>query len=332
MTGMSPWNYGNYYMGNTTMQMMPFMMRKVERYAQRQAMGGGGGGGGFGGMPMMPMMPMMPCLPAAPMMAAATPLPMACNPLVQNMYPMASMNPTGFMSPSSFMSGLNSGPMPFRPPASIEFPSNVGMVMNLPFGASNPLFPMPSFGGFSPQFGAGGGLSCCCCYCSPAVSAPTVTYYPRPVCVPQACPVPVPVPVPIPNIQQVPVPRAVTVVAPPILAGGSQGFPMFAGSQLMPSQGMFAHGGMGPTTVMGSNRQSTVHSLADEQSSVTSKRSIPAIQSKDESRRLKAQRIASSLSNLGLDDQTHGKTRSRHHHRSHRTSSRTSIGDLKCQD
>ena len=204
MTGMSPWNYGNYYMGNTTMQMMPMMMRKVERYAQRQAMSGYGGGGGFGGMPMMPMMPMMPCLPAAPMMAAASPLPMACNPLVQNMYPMASMNPTGFMSPASFMSGLNTGPMPFRPPASIEFPSNVGMVMNLPYGSPNPMFPMPSFGGFSPQFGAGGGLSCCCCYCTPAISAPTVTYYPRPVCVPQACPVPVPVPVPIPNIQQVP--------------------------------------------------------------------------------------------------------------------------------
>ena len=325
MTGMSPWNYGNYYMGNTTMQMMPMMMRKVERYAQRQAMSGygGGGGGGFGGMPMMPMMPMMPCLPAAPMMAAASPLPMACNPLVQNMYPMASMNPTGFMSPASFMSGLNTGPMPFRPPASIEFPSNVGMVMNLPYGSPNPMFPMSSFGGFSPQFGAGGGLSCCCCYCTPAISAPTVTYYPRPVCAPQACPVPVPVPVPIPNIQQVPVPRAVTVVAPPIFAGGNQGFPMFGGSQLMPSQGMYTQGGMGPTMVMGSNRQSTINSLLDDHSSETSK---------DESRRLKAQRIASSLSKLGLDDRTHGKTRSKRsspcHIKHSRSSARHSTSDL----
>jgi hypothetical protein len=315
MSGMSPLNYGNYYMGNTTMQMMPFMMKKVAKYAQRQAMASMGGGGGGGFMPMMPMMPMMPCMPAscampmaAPMMAAVTPLPIAFNPLVQGMYPMASMSSGNCMTPASFMSAMNTGPMAYRPPPSFEFPSNVGMVMTLPYGSPNPLFSTPTFGGFSPQYNMGSGLSCCCCYCAPQCAPPAITYCPRPVSVPQPYPVPYPVPVPVPNIQQVPVPRQVSVVAPPIFAGGNQGFSVPAGAPLMQSQGMFTQGGLGQSMVMASHHQSTTSSLLSDHSSESSKRSTPIPNSIDPARRAKAQRIAASLSNLGLNNNERTRT------------------------
>ena len=294
---MSPMNYGNYYMGNTTMQLMPFMMRKVGKYNQQFGMGG------FGSMPMMPMMPMMPCLPAAaPMMAAATPLPIAFNPLIQGMYPMASMNTSSWMTPSSFMSALSTGPMAYRPPASFEFPSNVGMVMPMPFGNPNPLLSIPSFGGFAPQLGFGGGLSCSCCFCAPTACPPPISFFPRPVSIPQPYPVPYPAPVAIPNIQQVPVPRPVTVVAPPIIAGGNQGFPIPMNAPLMSSQGGFSQTAFGQTTVMAANRPSTSHSLLSEDSVDDVPRSRPKSFTVDPARRAKAQRIAASLSNLGLDN------------------------------
>jgi hypothetical protein len=301
---MSPWNYGNYYMGNTTMQMMPMMMRKVNQFSQMQGMNN------VGAMPMMPMLPMMPCLPAsfslpmvaAPMMAAASPLPVTFNPLMQGMYPMGSMNASSLMTPSSFMNAFTTGPMAYRPPASFEFPSNVSMVMPMPFGTPNPLFSMSSFGGFSPQYNLNGGLSCCCCYCSPTITAPPISFYPRPVSVPQPYPVPYPAPVPIPNIQQIPVPRPVSVVAPPIIAGANQAFPVPMGAPLIPSQGGFSQSNLGQISVMASNRKQTCDTLLTDRSDdkLTGRKSVNI--ASDPARRLKAQRIAASLSNLGVDN------------------------------
>ena len=246
------------------MQMMPNM------YGQSPAMSGFGGFGGFGGLNgfggfgdfggysfpspsySMPM--------AAPMMAAATPLPVAFNPLVQGMYPMVSPSPANWMSPSSFMSAISSGPMPYRPPA-FEFPSNVGMVMPIPYGTPNPFLSAAS-SSFNPSFNVGSGSwSCCCCFCMPAVCPPppppAITYYPRPVSVPQPYPVPCPVPVPVPNIQQVPVPREVCVVAPPIMADCNSALAAPAGAPLWPSQGVFTNPSAGQPMVMSSNNNST---------------------------------------------------------------------------
>ena len=138
MQNVAPWNYGNYYLGNTTMQMMPLMLRKVQEYGLAQAMATLRNGGILGGMaPVIPMIPpMMPM--GAPLMAAATPLPVAFSPLVHGMYPAASMSPVNWMAPSSFMSALTTGPMPYRPPG-FEFPSSVGMVMAIPYGTPNPM-------------------------------------------------------------------------------------------------------------------------------------------------------------------------------------------------
>lgn len=288
--GMSPWNYGNYYMGNTTMQMMPYMQRKVAKFAQRQAMGSMGSMGGFGGfpsMPSMPMMPMMPVMPMMPMMAAATPLPMACNPIVQNMYPMAPMN--------------------------YQYPSNVGMVMNMPYGLPNPLLAPSTFGGFFPQ-SFSSGMSCCCCFCMPAPAPPPVCYYPRPVSVPQPVPVPYPAPVPIPNIQQVPVPRPVTVVAPPIMAGSTPGCPIPAGAPLAASFGGLSRPGFGQQLVMHSKDTSTVDSLLTSTRSEKSKTESSA----DSARRARARKLAASLSNLGLDNTIPRKS-SKHRHNHHRS-------------
>lgn len=334
---MSPWNYGNFYMGNTTMQMMPYMQRKVAKYAAKQGMGMGMGMGGFGGfmpmmpmMPALPMMPMTPCLPAScsmpmasPMMAAATPLPIAFNPLVQGMYPMASMNAFNWMSPSSFMSALSSGPMAYRPPASMEFPSNINMIMPYPYGAPNPLLSPSCFGGFTPQYNFGGGISCCCTYCAPppVVAPPAITYYPRPVSVPQPCPVPCPVPVPIPNIQQVPVPRPVTVVAPPIVAGCNSGFPISAGSPLMPFQGGFTQGDFGQTLVMGSDENSTTQTLLKDETPEKPKRKPSVRKPIDQARHEKAQKLAASLSNLGLN--THFPAETTSSKNKHRTKLRS---------
>jgi len=342
MSGMSPWNYGNFYMGNTTMQMMPYMQRKVAKYALKQGMsslGGFGGGmpslGGFGGgmpmMPMLPMMPMMPCLPAScsmpmasPIIAAATPLPIAYNPIVQGMYPMVGMNSASWMTPSSFMSALTTGPMPYRPPASIEFPSNINMVMTLPYGTPNPLLCPPSFGGFSPQYNFGGGMSCCCCYCTPSACPPAISYYPQPVSVPQPVPVPYPVPVPIPNIQQVPIPRPVSVVAPPIIAGGNQSLSIPSGAPLLSSQGGFMQGGMNQQLVMASNQNSTTQTLLKDKTSEKFKRQTSTRKSIDQARRAKAQKLASSLSNLGLENSFPTKipsSRRKHRVKSNRISS-----------
>jgi hypothetical protein len=296
MSGMSPWNYGNFYMGNTTMQMIPYMKRKIAKFEAKMGMGGGC-------MPMMPCMPASCCMPmAAPMMAVAAPLPIAYNPLVQGMYPMVTANAPNFMTPSSFMSALTTGPMPYRPPASFELPNNIGMVMTVPYGATNPLLATPSFGGFSPQNNFGSGLSCCCCYCAPPPAPPVISYYPRPVPVPQPCPVPCPVPVPIPNIQQIPVPRPVTCVAPPILACGNQALSMGGGVPLMSSQGGFTQNGFGPTLVMASNTTSTTETLFKDETSEKSKEETSRPKSFNQSRRTKAQQIASSLSELGLNN------------------------------
>lgn len=297
----SPWNYGNFYMGNTTLQMMPYMQRKVAKYAARQGMPMGGMGMPMGGMGM-PMMPMMPCLPAScgmPMVAAAAPLPIACSPLIQSMYPMTGMNFGNWMSPSSFMSALSSAPLSYQPPASFQLPSNLGMIMPLPYAASNPLLSTPTFGGFSPQYNFGGGMSCCCTFCTPCPPPPPpVCFYPRPVSVPQPCPVPCPVPVPIPNVQQVPVPRPVNVVAPPIIAGCNPGLPIPSGAPLTSSFGGLTQGGLGQPMVMRSNQISTTQTLLKDETSKGSRKRPPI----DPARRKKAQRLAASLSNLGLEN------------------------------
>ncbi|CAF1299929.1 unnamed protein product [Rotaria sordida] len=311
--GMSPWNYGNYYMGNTSLQMIPFMQKTLSKISQLQAILGMGGGM----MPMMPGLPSsccMPCPPSSccmpmcspssccmpmcsPMMAAATPLPITCNPLIQSMCPMPPTNCCNWMSPSSFMSALSSGPMACRPPASFQFPSNVGMVMPFPWGTPNPLLTPSSFGGFSPQYNGNGGLSCCCYYCipPPPPPPPPITYYPRPVCVPQPYPVPCPAPVPIPNVQQIPVPRCVSVVAPPIVADCNPCCPVPAGAPLIPSQGVVTLGTLGQSLVMRSNTISTDQRLFNDET-----RRKPIRKTFDQSRRAKAERIAASLSNLGL--------------------------------
>lgn len=328
---MSPWNYGNYYMGNTTLQMMPYMQRKVAKFAARQAMSMPFGGGM--GMPMMPMMPCLPascCMPmAAPMMAAATPLPSACCPLIQGMYPMTGgMNFGSWMSPSSFMSALSTVPSTFQPPASFQLPSNIGGVMPLPYTASNSLLSMPSFGGFCPQYNFSGSMSCCCTYCTPCALPPPITYYPRPVSVPQPCPVPCPVPVPIPNIQQVPVPRPVSVVAPPIIAGCTPGLPIPAGAPLTSSQGGFTQGGMGQQLVMASNNNSTTQTLLKDETTERPKRRLSDRKPIDRARREKAQKLAASLSNLGFEnsfpsDASSSSSRRRTHIKSyHKSSSR----------
>jgi len=292
------------------MQMMPSMLNKVHKYGQIQAMAALGNAGLLGSAPIMPSMPMMPCcmpssfsMPmAAPMMAAATPLPVAFNPLVQGMYPMASMSPVNWMTPSSFMSALTSGPMPYRPPT-FDFPSNVGMVMTIPYGTPNPLLSSPPFGGFGSAYNSGGGFSYnCCCYSIPPVTVPapsTVSYYPRPICVPQPYPVPYPVPVAIPNVQQVPVPRPVSVVAPPIVAGGHHPLPASAGVPLWSSQGVLTDNGFGRPAVMLSSNNSATHASTNYR---PRNASLPVYDPTDKSSNLIGQPVISSLSNPGSNN------------------------------
>jgi hypothetical protein len=209
MAGVAPWNYGNYYLGNTTMQMMPFMMNRVHQYGLMQATAN------LGGMGQMPSMPWTPyCLPssfsmpmAASMMAAATPLPVAFNPLIQGMYPMASMSPVNWMEPSSFMSALTAGPMPYRPPA-FEFPSNVGMVMTVPYGTPNPMLLSPAQGGFNSlsYFGSPSWYSHN--YSTPQFSAPAppmLSYYPPAIGPPPSYPIQYSPPIAAPHAQPMPV-------------------------------------------------------------------------------------------------------------------------------
>jgi hypothetical protein len=285
------------------MQMMPMMLNKVHQYGQIIAISALRNAGLLGPAPMMQSMPMMPCcippsfnMPmAAPMMAAASPLPVAFNPLVQGMYPMASMNPVNWMTPASFMSALSSGPMPYRPPA-FDFPNNVGMVMTVPYGTPNPFLSASSFGGFNSSYNFGGGSSwCCCCYCAP----PTFSFYPRPVSVPQPYPVPYSAPVAIPNVQQIPVPRPVSVVAPPIVACGNQSLPVSAGAPLWSSQGVVTNGGFSQPAVMASNQNPITQTLISNQ---PVKRSLPVYDATDQSQRLMGQQITSNLPNIRSDN------------------------------
>jgi hypothetical protein len=291
------------------MQMMPSMLNKVYKYGQIQAMSALGNAGLLGSAPMMPSMPMMPCcmpssfsMPmAAPMMAAATPLPVAFNPLVQGMYPMASMSPVNWMTPSSFMSALTSGPMPYRPPA-FDFPSNVGMVMTIPYGTPNPLLSSPPFGGFGSAYNSGGGFPWNCCYSVPPVTIPappTISYYPRPICVPQPYPVPYPAPVAIPNVQQIPVPRPVSVVAPPIVAGSHHPLPVSAGVPLWSSQGGFTDNGFSRPAVMLSNNNSVTQASTNYR---PRNGSLPVYDATDKSCNLIDQPVISSLSNPGSNN------------------------------
>jgi hypothetical protein len=174
--------------------------------------------------------------------------------------------------------------------------------MPVPYGSPNPLFAPSSFGGFSPQYNFGGGLSCCCCYCAPPIAPPAISYYPRPVCVPQPIPVPYPTPVPIPNVQQVPIPRYVSVVAPPVFSGDNQAFCAPTGAPLVSSQGGLMQGGFGQSLVMGSNQNSTTQTLVKDERSENPKRRTSVRKSIDQSRRAKAQKLAASLSNLGLNN------------------------------
>jgi len=212
------------------------------------------------------------------------------------------MNPVNWMTPSSFMSALTSGPMPYRPPA-FDFPSNVGMVMTIPYGTPNPLLSSSSYGGFGSSYNFGSGFSWnSCCYSMPPVSVsapPSVSYYPRPVNVPQPYYVPYPAPVPIPNVQQVPVPRPVSVVAPPIVAGSNYSLPVSAGVPLSPSQGVFTGGNFGRPAVMASNNNSTTQAIINNRSTSGS---LPVYDPTDKSHLLIGQPVVSSLSNIGSNN------------------------------
>ncbi|CAF3432366.1 unnamed protein product [Rotaria socialis] len=302
--GMAPWNYGNYYLGNTTMQMMPMMLNKVHQYGQMQAMSALSNAGILGSTPPialnMPMVPSMPCcmppscnMPmSAPMMAAATALPVAFNPLVQGMYPAASMSPVNWMCPSSFMSALTSGPMPYRPPA-YDFPNNVGMVMTIPYGTPNPMISATSYGA---SYNCGASSSWCCSYSytAPAPAPQPICYYPRPVSVPQPYAVPCPYPVAIPNIQQVPVPQPVTYVAPPIVADYTQAVPYKTDAPLWTSQDTFTNTNFSPPAVMASNQDMFASNFNDSQ---PMKGTLPVYNAIDQSQLLIGQQITSSLSN-----------------------------------
>ena len=291
--GTSPSNYGNFYMGNTTIQMIPFMQRKLAKYALRQGLSGG----------FIPPLPEPSYIPmAAPMLAAATPLPTGLNPLIQNVYPILPINCSNWMTPSMFASALLTGPAPYRPPPSFQFPSNVGMVLAIPCGLPNPLLSIPSFGGFCPQYSLNGGITCCCSYCTPLVSLPPINCCPRPVSIPQPYPVPYPTPVPIPNIQQVPIPRPVSVVAPPIVAGNGLSSATPAGFPLRPSQGALAQSNIGQSLVTTSNHNSTTETLFREKISDNDDRDRSIPKTIDPARRAKAEKVAASLSNLGLNN------------------------------
>ncbi|CAF2070024.1 unnamed protein product [Rotaria magnacalcarata] len=302
--GMAPWNYGNYYLGNTTMQIMPMMLNKVHQYGQMQAMSALSNAGILGSTPPialnMPMMSSAPCcMPSlcsmpmgAPMMAAATPLPIAFNPLVQGMYPTASMNPVNWMSPSSFMSALTSGPMPYRPPG-YDFPNNVGMVMTVPYGTPNPMISATSYGA---SYNCGSFSSCCCSYSYTAPAPQPICYYPRPVSVPQPYAVRCPYSVAIPNIQQVPVPQPVTYVAPPIVADYNQTFPCRTAAPLWTSQDAFTNTNFSPPAVMASNQDMSTSNFNDSQ---PMKGTLPVYNATDQSQLLIGQQITSSLSNSG---------------------------------
>ncbi|CAF3613070.1 unnamed protein product [Rotaria socialis] len=228
--------------------------------------------GGMGGMGgAMPMMPMMPMMPCLP--ACSMPMMAASCPLPVACSPLVQSYQT---------------PLPF------QFSSGFGS----------------SFGNFLPQYNPSSGMSCCCCVCAPPLP-PAISYYPRPVSVPQPYPVPCPIPVAIPNIQQVPVPRHVSVVAPPIFADCNSPGAVPSGAPLMPSAGGFTQGTAAQSLVMASNKLSTKETLLNDDNSKDSKRRRPIHKTVDQSRRAKAEKIAASLSKLGLTDNLHSDTISR---------------------
>ncbi|CAF0883636.1 unnamed protein product [Didymodactylos carnosus] len=202
----SLWNYGNHYLGNTTMQMIPFMLGKVGRFLQcnenvggmgmnpsgfSSAMGFGhlmGGNMAFSGACNCPGL-------STPFIMAATPLPVAYNPIIQGIYPMSTMSAVQMWNPMQFISTLFTGPMPYRPPT-LDFPSNVGMVMTIPYGTSNPLLSPNGYNSIPSSFPN----SCVCCNCS---NAPPVSYS-NPVMIPQPYPVPYVQPVEIAHINPIP--------------------------------------------------------------------------------------------------------------------------------
>jgi hypothetical protein len=238
MAGMTPWNYGNYYLGNTTMQMMPFMMNQVQQYGFMSGMGAFGNASMFNSMfpcctPISYSMPMM-----APMMAAATPLPVAFNPLVQGMYPMASTSPVNWMAPSSFMSALTTGPMPYRPPA-YDFPSNVGMVMAIPYGTPNPLLSSSAFGSVNFMSNVGSMPTYCCCYSMPPMSTsatPMISYYPHANNTRNIHPITFSQSTPASNFQHVSGSSMVVPSQPPLMSSLDNALPMQINSSLISSQ------------------------------------------------------------------------------------------------
>ncbi|CAF3977859.1 unnamed protein product [Rotaria magnacalcarata] len=126
--------------------------------------------------------------------------------------------------------------------------------------------------------------------------------------VPQPYPVPCPTPVAIPNIQQVPVPRHVSVVAPPIFADCNAPCAIPSGAPLIPSVGGFTQGNVAQSLVMASNKIPTKETLLNDDNSIDSKRRRPIHKTIDQSRRAKAEKIAASLSKLGLNDNLHRDT------------------------
>ncbi|CAF4185347.1 unnamed protein product [Rotaria sp. Silwood2] len=433
MPGISPWNYGNYYLGNTTMQIMPFMLNKVAKFGQIQALSALANAGLLGpgammsplsimpslpmvpsmpampsipavpsmpvmpcmpsmpmvpsmpvmpcmpsmpmvpsmpvmpcmpsmpmapsmsmapSMPMVPSMPVMPCMPmapsmpmtsysmpssfsmpmapsmplapsmsmapsmpmmsysmpssfsmsmAAPMMAAATPLPVAFNPLVQGMYPPASTSPVNWMTPSSFMSALTSGPMPYRPPA-FDFPNNVGMVMAIPYGTPNPLL---SSAGYGSSYNSGLGSSWCSwSYPMPPTTTPAypmISYYPQsypPAC-PVACPVAAPVSSGLPFIHKITLPLSGSAGTTTMRAGYNRPLPARREAPLLTSQGAVTDVGLMEPAVMALNSSSSTSKIITNQST---KGSLPVYDAKDQSQLLIGRKLTSSQSNLAVNN------------------------------
>lgn len=301
MAGVAPWNYGNYYLGNTTMQMMPFMLNKVHQYGLMQAMAGLGG---IGQMPSMPMMPWTPCcLPssfsmpmAAPMMAAATPLPVAFNPLVQGMYPMASMSPVNWMAPSSFMSALTTGPMPYRPPA-FDFPSNVGMVMTVPYGTPNPMLLSPALGGFNSASYFGSPSWYSNNYSMPQVSAPAspiTSYYPPAIGASPSYAIPYSPPAAAPHAQPMPVHQPIPLHSLPTASSAHQPLPVGVDSPLFFSQGSANRHVVGQPPAMASAHTTSFPSFQP---------SLPIYNSTAPSAPSIGQRLASNASYIPSDQQ-----------------------------
>lgn len=306
--GVAPWNYGNYYLGNTTMQMMPSMLNKVYAYGQIQARAMLANAGLLGSTPMLQNNallssynpPMFNLPQSAPLMAAATPLPIAFNPLIQGMYPMATMNPNNWMTPSSFMSALTAGPMPYRPP-SFDFPSNVGMVMALPYGTPNPFFSSPSYTGFNsaPNYNTGSSW-CCCCYCMPISSVPTSSFtsnYPQSYSAPYSAPAPASAPLPVVNFQQIPPQQPTYAPAPPAIASANYSAPIPAGAPLYSSQGSMSNVTFSQPSVMATNIIKNNTTNVQTSSNVP----LPVYNATDKSQYLIGQTVTSSLSDPTLN-------------------------------